>query len=156
MSGADFDFLFGVWDVAHRRLKTRLAGRDDWQDFAGACECRPILNGLGNIDDNLLHLPAGAYRAATLRAFNLETGLWSIWWLDGRFPDRLDVPVVGKFDGATGTFYADDHHEGRAIRVRFTWTRAPAQRPRWEQTFSADAGLSWETNWVMAFSQRSS
>ena len=154
MSAADFDFLLGRWNVAHRRLKTRLAGRDDWEEFGGTCDCAPVLGGSGNLDDNLIDLPSGAYRAATLRAFDLKSGLWSIWWLDGRFPDRLDVPVIGRFEGGTGTFYADDHLERRTIRVRFVWTRTPAETPQWEQAFSVDAGMSWEPNWVMRFNRR--
>ena len=31
----DWDWLIGNWDVRHRRLKERLAGSNDWQEFAG-------------------------------------------------------------------------------------------------------------------------
>ena len=31
----DFDFLVGVWHVAHRRLKERLANNDQWEEFTG-------------------------------------------------------------------------------------------------------------------------
>src|SRR5207244_8679775 len=55
----DFDFLFGRWRVHHRRLRERLAGCNEWQEFDGTSVAQPILGGLGNIDDNLLNLPAG-------------------------------------------------------------------------------------------------
>ena len=147
----DFDFLFGQWAVQHRRLIGRLTDSAVWEDFSGSCDCRSILGGRGNIDDNLLQLPAGAYRAATTRVFDIDTGTWSIWWLDLRRPAQWDPPVVGRFQNGVGSFYADDQWEGRPIRVRFIWaaiTRASAQ---WEQAFSADAGRTWETNWVMKF-----
>jgi hypothetical protein len=150
MSG-DFDFLFGSWRVVHRRLKTRLSGQNDWQEFGGSCVCQPILGGLGNVDDNVIGLPEGAYRAATLRAFDRATQAWSIWWLDGRFARRIDVPLVGRFEGVFGTFHAEDQYGGRSIRVRFIWSRETAAEPKWEQAFSADAGQSWETNWIMRF-----
>jgi hypothetical protein len=147
----DFDFFFGTWQVAHRRLVDRLAGSDDWRDFDGTCTTIPILGGRGNMDDNLLNLPDGAYRAVTLRAFDPSSGLWSIWWLDGRNPHVLDVPVTGSFENGTGTFFAKDTFKGRAILVRFTWTPGDGGRPVWEQAFSPDAGTTWEPNWTMTF-----
>lgn len=152
-SAGDFDFLFGAWRVAHRRLKRRLAGDDEWQTFAGTCAARPLLGGLGNVDDNWLDLPGGAYRAVTLRAFDPAADRWAIWWLDARNPHRLDVPVIGGFSNGEGAFFADDVFEGRAIRVRFLWTRVSTDEPRWEQAFSADGGAHWETNWIMNFTR---
>ncbi len=147
----DFDFLFGHWTVAHRRLHKRLAGCDTWDSFSGSCHALPLLAGNGNVDDNLLHLPGGSYRAASLRAYDAATGLWAIWWLDGRSPAQIDVPVKGRFDGGVGSFFADETIDGRPVRVRFLWTRTGSASPRWEQAFSADGGARWETNWEMDF-----
>lgn len=151
----DFDFLFGAWAVRHRRLKARLAGCDDWAEFAGESTTQPTLGGSGNIEDNLIHLPEGAYRAVALRSYDAASGNWAIWWLDGRAPHQLDVPVVGRFEGGVGTFLADDMFEGRPIKVRFLWRRSDSNYCRWEQAFSADAGKSWETNWTMDFRRAS-
>jgi hypothetical protein len=150
---ADFDFFIGSWSVAHHRLKERLAGCTAWEDFTGSCITQKILGGLGNMDDNIIGLPGGAYRAITLRAFNPATGLWSIWWLDGRNPASLDTPMVGRFQDGIGTFLADDTLAGKPIQVRFLWTMSNAGKPRWEQAFSPDRGQSWETNWVMDFTR---
>ncbi|MCE9580483.1 MAG: DUF1579 domain-containing protein [Deltaproteobacteria bacterium] len=148
----DFDFLHGRWRVAHRRLDARLVGCTTWTDFTGTCSAWPLLGGHGNIDDNVLDMPGGTYRAATLRSHDPATGLWSIWWLDARNPGRLDPPVVGRFDGAIGTFECDDVLGGRRIRVRFRWT-AHREQPIWAQDFSPDAGTTWETNWEMRFTR---
>lgn len=115
----DFDFLHGHWRVEHHRLRERLNGCTEWERFDGTCTAWPVLGGQGNVDDNLLHLPGGSYRATTLRSHRPQTGRWSIWWLDGRQPHRLDVPVVGHFDQGVGTFFAEDALDGRPIRVRF-------------------------------------
>ncbi|HYF65557.1 MAG TPA: hypothetical protein VD886_22205 [Herpetosiphonaceae bacterium] len=147
---ADFDFALGDWHVRHRRLKERLAGCDEWVEFAGSMSTAAVLGGYGNVEDNVLDLPDGQYRAVALRSFDRASGQWSIWWLDGRFPGQLDVPVVGSFAQGVGTFYADGTLNGRPIKVRFIW-RAAAGQPRWEQAFSADGGATWETNWVMDF-----
>lgn len=155
MSAQDFDFFHGDWHVRHRRLRERLAGCDDWVEFDGTCRTRSLLGGAGNVDDNVLALPDGAYRAVTLRSFDPATGHWSIWWLDGRHPDRLDPPMTGGFADGLGTFHCDDVFEGRPIRVRFLWRVADPDAPRWEQAFSVDGGATWETNWIMDFSPRS-
>jgi hypothetical protein len=147
----NFDFLIGRWHVAHHRLKQRLQGCTEWDDFPGTCACWPLLNGQGNVDDNVLELPHGHYRAASLRAFDPGTRQWAIWWLDGRRPDRLDVPVRGGFTNGVGVFLADDMVEGRPIRVRFIWSDVTPGAARWQQAFSQDGGASWETNWIMDF-----
>lgn len=150
-TAADFDFLHGDWRVRHRRLRARLAACTDWVDFDGTSSTRPILGGQGNLEDNCIELPEGAYRAIALRTFDPTAARWSIWWLDGRFPDRLDVPVVGGFKNGLGTFLADDHLDGRPICVRFRWQVAGRDTARWEQAFSDDDGATWETNWTMDF-----
>jgi hypothetical protein len=150
----DFDFFIGSWDVSHRRLKERLAACTEWVEFKGTTVVRRILGGFGNVDDNLLELPGGHYRAVTLRSFDPIKKLWTIWWLDGRYPGTLDTPMVGQFTDSVGHFYADDKIDGRPIRVRFIWSLPAPDAPRWKQAFSVDAGATWETNWTMDFARR--
>ncbi len=147
----DFDFLIGHWRVHHTRLRERLVGCQDWQEFDGTCAMRPLLGGTGNADDNLVNLPDGPYRAVSLRAYDANTGTWAIWWLDARHPHHIDVPVVGGFNEGIGSFFADDVISGQAVRVRFMWLDTHSASPRWEQAFSPDGGKTWETNWKMRF-----
>ncbi len=147
----DFDFLHGSWTVEHRRLKHRLMQSKDWEMFSGTCVVQPLLNGQANIDDNVLHLPAGMYRAASLRAFNPQTQQWSIWWLDSRAAGNIEPAVVGEFRDGVGTFSATDALEGKKILVQFTWSDIKPQSAKWQQAFSEDDGKTWETNWTMEF-----
>ena len=146
---ADFDFYMGTWWVRHRRLKERLEGSDEWEEFEGTSRAWPILDGAGNIDDNVLEMPNGTYRAISLRTFEPWSERWSIWWLDGRTPGRLDPPVVGGFKDGVGTFIGPDTFEGRPILVRFLWSDITETTCRWEQAFSDDDGATWEVNWIM-------
>ena len=147
----DFDFVIGNWMVKHRRLKERLKNSQEWVEFEGRSCTRKILGGFGNIEDNQLFMPDASYRAVALRSYDAKNKRWSIWWLDGRFPGVLDVPVVGRFLDKIGEFFAEDVLDSRPIKIRFKWSTSMDGRPHWEQAFSADGGETWETNWTMEF-----
>ncbi|MEO8065033.1 MAG: hypothetical protein ABI821_20055 [Pseudomonadota bacterium] len=149
----DWDWLAGNWDVWHRRLKERLAGSDDWAEFAGKSSFWHTLGGLGNVDDNLLYLPGGEYRGLSIRAFDPATRTWSIWWVDGRQAGKLDPPVVGDFKNDEGVFYGKDVFKGIPITVRFRWHEVRSKRPHWDQAFSKDDGKTWEINWRNYFTR---
>lgn len=148
----DFDFLFGDWIVQHRVLK---AATGAWVEFKGTSSTRPVMGGSGNVEDNLLHPASGTYRAAALRAYDPKTGLWAIWWVDGRNAHGpIDPPVKGRFVNGVGQFYSDDVVDGKPRRTRYTWSEIAPNSARWAQATSSDAGQTWETNWVMEFSRR--
>jgi hypothetical protein len=148
----DFDFLFGRWRVHNRRLLRRLEGSGDWEEFETALETRPVLAGLGNVDR--FTRSGASWEGLTLRLFAPEARSWSIWWAATSEAGRLFPPVVGSFADGHGTFFGDDEHEGRAVRVRYEWMDITPSSARWEQAFSPDAGESWETNWLMTLSRQ--
>jgi NIPSNAP protein len=143
----DFDFWMGRWTIHNRRLRKRLAGSTDWEEFEATCAARPLLGGLGNEDEFRAFLD-GEFIGMSFRFFDPKTNRWAIYWADNR-RGVLDPPVFGSFEGDVGVFEGTDTFEGRSIRVRFTWSRVTTATPRWEQAFSPDDGRTWETNWVM-------
>lgn len=147
----DWDWLVGAWTVSHRKLRERLVGSQEWLTFEGTCVSWPLLGGQGNVDDNLLYDPTGVYRGASLRALDPTEKLWSIWWLDSRAPERIDVPVRGGFERGVGVFLAEDSWKGTPVTVRFRWSAITPVSAVWDQAFSTDKGATWETNWVMDF-----
>jgi hypothetical protein len=146
----DWAFLVGSWKVSHRRLKGRLVGSTEWESFAGTCVNWPTMGGAGNVDDNVLELPSGTYRAVGIRAYDARTRQWSIWWLDARV-GTIDPPVRGGFKDGVGTFVGDDVHDGKPVKVRFEWSKITPTSGHWEQAFSPDGGRTWEVNWRMEF-----
>lgn len=145
----DFDFLAGRWKVRHRKLKTRLANSHDWVEFEGTLYSQPLMGGYANVDDDVFEVPGGAYRGVAPRSFDPNTGLWSIWWMDSRYPAApMDPPVKGSFHDGVGTFYADITENGRPIRMRFIWSKITRTTCHWEQAYSPDGGKTWETNWT--------
>jgi len=150
----DFDFLVGEWRVHHHRLKPN---SDEWVDFEGICSNRKLMDGGANMEEHSLNAPYGAYRAIALRAYDPKTGLWAIWWLDGRYPSGpLDPPVKGHFENGVGTFYGDYMQDGKPMRVRFIWSNITPTSARWQQALSSDDGKTWATNWIMNFNRDTS
>jgi hypothetical protein len=151
----DFDFWFGRWNVRNERLQHRLAGSSEWEHFAATQECRPILDGLGNIDDFVSDWNRGdaqRFVGMTLRLFDPATRNWSLYWSSNR-TGVLEPPVVGRFERGVGTFIGNDMHEGRSVLARFIWSEIGRDSAKWEQALSADAGRTWETNWIMRMSR---
>jgi len=141
----DFDFLHGHWRVANRRLKDRLRGSDEWEEFDATALCRPLFAGDANVDE--FTFPWGD-TGLTLRLYDPGSKEWSLYW-STRSTGRLLPPVVGTFTDGVGTFYGDDTEQGRPVRVRYIWSGITATSAQWEQAFSTDGGQTWETNWFM-------
>jgi hypothetical protein len=148
----DFDFLFGEWRIANRKLEDPLADKPTpWLEFEATSEARPVLGGLGNVDTySAPHFPGRpGFEGFTLRLFDPETGLWRIWWASTIGGGQLDTPVVGRFHGDRGRFECDDVLGGRALKVRYDWTKISPDSLLWEQSFSFDDGRTFEKNWIM-------
>jgi hypothetical protein len=144
----DFDFFVGEWRTHSRRLKERLVGSTEWEEFEGTIVSRRLMEGFANVDDTVFNTPEGIYRGVAPRAYDPKTGQWAIWWIDGRNPfGNLDPPLKGRFVNGIGTFYGDDTLRGKPIKMRFTWSHITRTSARWEQAFSPDGGKTWETNW---------
>jgi hypothetical protein len=140
----DFDFLAGAWTLQNRRLKARLVGSHDWDEFP-AVDCAAIyLGGVVNVDE--LHFPTKGWSGVTFRNFDVEKRQWSIYWVSSR-SGKMFPPVIGGFDGDRGEFYGEDEDEGRHVKVRFLWIKHGPDHAHWEQAFSVD-GKTWEVNWM--------
>jgi hypothetical protein len=144
-----FDFFFGSWLVRNRRLKQRLAGSNEWEEFDATSECQPILGGTGN-QDEFLSAYWPDFIGMSLRLFDPQTQQWSIYWISNQNM-VLQPPVIGKFSGSEGIFDGPDEFNGKPIVVRYIWSRIDTSTPRWEQAFSSDQGKTWEINWIMDF-----
>src|ERR1041385_6671677 len=53
----DFDFLVGKWQVHSRKLKERLTGSHDWEEYDGTIRSFPLMGGLCNVDDTEFDMP---------------------------------------------------------------------------------------------------
>lgn len=153
---SDFDFLVGDWQTVQKRSTKPLQDDAPWETFDATIHMEKLPGDLGNIDSMLAPTWRPGWVGVTIRIFNGETGLWSIYWLAGKTggidsaTGQLTVPVVGKFENGVGIFESDEVIEGKALRVRYMWTRVDADNVTWQQAFSFDGGKTWKPNWEMA------
>lgn len=148
----DFDFLFGRWHVANRKLTEPLdPACTTWAEFDAVAAAGPILHGLGNFDS--FNATAGAdgspFQGVTLRLFDPQDRTWRIWWAATTRPGYLKPPMEGRFNGCHGVFNSREKIAGQAVDVRFDWHVSSPVTARWEQAFCLDDGQTWVTNWVM-------
>jgi hypothetical protein len=151
----DFDFHMGRWRVHHRLLRGRLTGATSWEECEGTAVQRPILSGLGNIDEYVIERASGRRQGAAIRLFDPAAQEWSIYWADdvtgGLVYGKLGDPAIGHFRDGRGEFYSYDPFDSKHIWCRIAWFEITATSCRWEQSFSVDGGRKWETNWIMEY-----
>jgi hypothetical protein len=149
----DFDFFMGRWTVRHRRLKERLRGCEEWDEFEGTVAARPLWGGQANVDELEADTASGPLRGLTLRIYEPASRQWRLYWANGA-KGILDQPMVGAFgDDGRGEFFSHELFEGQGVLVRYVWSDITPTSCHWEQAFSPDGGRTWETNWVMDFTR---
>jgi hypothetical protein len=146
----DFDFFVGHWTIQNRRLKTRLAGANDWESFPGTSVAQSLLGGRVSIDE--IYVPHLKLHGLSLRLFDPEKGTWSDRFLTPE-GGTLEDGVTGGFVNGVGTFYGDTSSNGKPVKVRALWKDIRPGSFTWEQAASLDGGKTWETNWIMKFTR---
>ena len=151
----DFDFLIGDWKAHVRRLPERLVGSKTWVEYTGISNHKKLLDSNANfeqfeVDSPKVHLHI---KGQTLRMYNRESHQWSIYLID-LDKGTLDLPpVVGQFTGNRGKFYNQQDWKGRKVLAHYVWLNISPKSARMEQSFSADGGKTWETNWICELSK---
>lgn len=144
----DFDFEHGNWHTSLRRRLRPLSGTDVWAEYAGTTTVHPLLGGRANLVELDVSGPEGRIQGLSLRLFEVQQQRWTLNFSNAA-SGTLVAPMVGGFGGGPrGLFYSAEDFNGRPILVRFVIESESTDRCRFEQAFSADAGGTWEVNWV--------
>jgi hypothetical protein len=144
----DFDFEHGRWHTTLRRRLHPLSGSDVWAEYAGTTIVRPLLGGRANVVELDVSGPAGRIQGLSLRLFEPKHQRWTLNF-SSLASGTLAAPMAGGFGGgARGVFYSVEEFNGRRVLVRFVIESTGADSCRFEQAFSADGGVTWETNWI--------
>lgn len=142
-----FDFEIGRWNSVVKRLKRPLSGSHEWVELSGTTVVRKLLDGRANIAELDIAGPSGRIQGVSLRLYDAQSRQWSIHYANIA-AGALTAPMVGDFKHGRGEFHGDDTLDGRPIKVRFVIECDRRESCRFEQAFSADAGKTWELNWL--------
>ena len=151
----DFDWEIGTWTTRVRVLQNPLTGEaPKWAEFEGTSVVKPLLDGRANFVELSVARTGGKIEGGSLRLYNPQSRQWSLNYASLR-NGLLTAPVYGGFDlSGRGTFYGQDTIDGRVIFVRFIITRPSDKEAHFEQAYSADGGMNWETNWFAVDTRR--
>jgi len=150
----NFDFLIGKWTVLNKRLKERLKNSTEWIEFTAEMETKPILNGLGLMDEMKSSHFGDEFIGLSIRMIDPKTNIWTIYWADTASPENyLKEQVVGEFKNGIGEFYGKEYYQGKEYKLRFTWEMKSETIAQWEQAYFDELNNEWETNWIMEFTR---
>jgi hypothetical protein len=143
----DFDFEFGKWKTHVSRLQHPLTGSNRWTEYEGTTVVSKVWNGRANLAELEADGPAGHLEVLSLRLYNPQSHQWSLNTASSR-SGTISVPTIGEFKNGRGEFFDTEPFNGRSILVRNVWSDIASNSWRFEQSFSADGGTTWEVNWI--------
>jgi hypothetical protein len=143
----DFDFEIGTWKTHLRRRLRPLTGSNTWVEYEGTTTVTKVWNGRANLVELDVTGPAGHIEGLSLRLYNPESHQWSLNYSNSA-SGTMSEPVFGEFKNGRGEFFGVDTLNGRAILVRFIMSDITPTSAHFEQSFSDDAGKTWEPNWI--------
>jgi hypothetical protein len=143
----DFDFEIGTWRTHLSRRLHPLTGSNTWTEMDGTTVVRKIWNGRANLVELVADGPAGHFEGLSLRLYNPQAHQWTLNFANIS-NGQLTPAAIGEFKNGRGEFYNQDTLNGRSIFVRFVISDITPKSCRFEQSFSADGGKTWEVNWI--------
>lgn len=143
----DFDWDIGLWKVHQRRLLHPLTGSTTWVDYDGTDNVQKIWEGAnsGIVESDG---SAGHLEIYTLRLYDPDARRWSIYFAN-RAGGGIGTPVAGTFNNGQGEFIDHETYKDKTIMVRFRVFDIQPNSCRFDQSFSADEGKTWETNFLV-------
>jgi hypothetical protein len=145
----DFDWEIGTWNTKVKIRRNPLSGTTpEWVEFVGTSVVKPLMDSRANFVELSVRGASGGIEGGSLRLYNPKTRQWSVNYAN-LSNGLLTSPVFGGFDPKSrGLFYGQDTVDGRTILVRFIITQVSPREAHFEQAYSADAGQTWEDNWI--------
>ncbi len=143
----DFDFEGGRWQIHLKRLLHPLTGSKEWVEFDGTSVTRKVWDGKAWLEEFQTTGPTGKVEGLTLRLYHPDSHQWYLYWSNAK-DGVLGIPTIGEFKDGVGEFYDQEPINGRAILVRYVWSKITPNSAHFEQAFSDDGGKTWEVNWI--------
>ena len=143
----DFDPLIGTWKIHVMRRAHALANSNEWVEFDGFNRYQKIWDGRANIDEIEMDSPSGNVEGLTLRTYNPQTHLWTLYWTTSQ-DAKMYPSNVGQFKDGVGVFYSPATTNGKPAYDRYVWSKLDTDSPHFEESLSDDGGKTWELYWI--------
>jgi hypothetical protein len=137
----------GVWKTHLKRRLHPLANSSTWVEYDGTTTVHKVWNGRSNLVELEVEGPKGRIQALSLRLYNPEAHQWSLNFANSA-SGTVGTPSIGEFRNGRGEFIDQETFGSRTILVRFVITKVSPISCHFEQSFSDDAGKTWEINWI--------
>jgi hypothetical protein len=152
-----FDFWLGSWEIEQEILQSdgtymRFPASNRVEHAASGCALVEHWRGMVQFYWEGMDAPDSLY-ALSVRSYDAEREVWSIYWLDSRNPTFGD-PFVGRFENGRGTFTRRvERPDGSASLSRIVFQPTDTQGVEWALDVSGDGGTQWITVWRMHFAR---
>lgn len=156
-----FDFWIGDWDLVSTSRNRNDPADPVWYETGTArLKVYPVADGCALVAHLEGSLSSGPVHVVSLRAYDPETGRWTVAlnWPWGDDPAPVFAMLDGGFVGESGEradfpFRADGAAEGPPDH-RYSDQRTGADTYRWESAVSTDGGATWTPQWRMDGTRR--
>lgn len=153
-----FDFWLGTWDV-DQRIR---AADGSYKTFTGRDTVMRALDGCAVVErwhgtveffwDDMTQPERMA--GLSVRAFDPDSGVWNIHWMDTRSPS-FGEPFTGRFKDGRGVFTLErTQADGTETISRITFDGIEEDSFDWELAISRDDGETWMVLWAAEFRRR--
>jgi len=139
----DFDFDVGVWKTHIVRRLHPLIGSNEWIELNGTVTLRKVWGGRAQLEEIETDGPLGHWQGMSLFLYNPSAHQWSQTFI-GSKGGAFAGGTIGSFKNGRGELFAPDTFDGRAILVRGAWSDITPKSHRYEESYSADGGKTWE------------
>jgi hypothetical protein len=139
----DFDFGGGLWKTHLKRRAHALSGSTEFIELNGTVNTRAIWGGRAHLEQIEADGPNGHWQGLSLFLYDPASHQWSQTFVNSK-TGTVDAGLIGSFKNGRGELFESDTVDGRAIRVRGVWSKITSTSHRYEESYSADGGKTWE------------
>jgi hypothetical protein len=139
----DFDFGAGLWKTHLKRRLHALSGSNEFIELNGTVNTRAVWGGRAHLEQIEADGPNGHWQGLSLFLYNPTSHQWSQTFVNSK-AGTVDAGLVGSFKNGRGELFESDTLDGRAIFVRGVWSDITPTTHRYQESYSADGGKTWE------------
>ena len=139
----DFDFGAGLWKTHLKRRAHALSGSNEFIQLNGTVNTRALWGGRAHLEQIEADGSNGHWQGLSLFLYNPTSHQWSQTFVNSK-SGTVDAGLVGSFKNGRGELFESDTLDGRPILVRGVWSNIAPTSHRYEESYSADGGKTWE------------